>query len=82
MASRGRRWLRWVIAVVVAVAVLAVAGPYVFFHFVEGSTPAPLRLTAGATLLQAYTAFIYEGPCWPGRVQRGLAARIRAAQPV
>jgi dihydroorotate dehydrogenase len=40
------------------------------------------RLAAGATLLQAYTAFIYEGPCWPGRVQRGLAARIRAAQPV
>jgi dihydroorotate dehydrogenase len=40
------------------------------------------RLTAGATLLQAYTAFIYEGPFWPGRVQRGLAARMRAAEPV
>jgi dihydroorotate dehydrogenase len=40
------------------------------------------RLAAGATLLQAYTAFIYEGPFWPRRVQRGLAARIRAAQPV
>jgi dihydroorotate dehydrogenase len=40
------------------------------------------RLAAGATLLQAYTAFIYEGPVWPGRVQRGLAARMRAAEPV
>ena len=40
------------------------------------------RLAAGATLLQAYTAFIYEGPGWPRRVQRGLAARIRAAEAV
>src|SRR6202020_2914801 len=40
------------------------------------------RRAGGAPLLQAYTAFIYEGPCWPGRVQRGLADQIRAAQPV
>lgn len=33
------------------------------------------RLEAGATLLQAYTAFIYEGPGWPTRVQRELAGR-------
>ncbi len=33
------------------------------------------RLEAGATLLQAYTAFIYEGATWPSRVQRELAAR-------
>jgi dihydroorotate dehydrogenase len=39
------------------------------------------RLAAGATLLQAYTAFIYEGPFWPRRVQRDLASRIRAAKP-
>jgi len=30
------------------------------------------RLDAGATLLQAYTAFIYEGPIWPRRIIRGL----------
>jgi dihydroorotate dehydrogenase len=30
------------------------------------------RLDAGATLLQAYTAFVYEGPRWPSRMQRGL----------
>ncbi|HEX6247208.1 MAG TPA: quinone-dependent dihydroorotate dehydrogenase [Nocardioidaceae bacterium] len=30
------------------------------------------RLDAGADLLQAYTAFIYEGPLWPSRVQRAL----------
>ena len=31
------------------------------------------RLDAGATLLQAYTAFVYEGAGWPSRVQRELA---------
>ena len=30
------------------------------------------RLAAGATLLQGYTAFVYEGPWWPRRVVRGL----------
>ena len=30
-------------------------------------------LEAGATLVQAYTAFIYEGPALPGRVNRALA---------
>ncbi len=33
------------------------------------------RLDAGATLLQAYTAFVYEGASWPARVQRELAGR-------
>jgi dihydroorotate dehydrogenase len=33
------------------------------------------RLDAGATLLQAYTAFIYEGALWPRNVQRELALR-------
>ena len=37
------------------------------------------RLAAGATLLQAYTAFIYEGPLWPRRIYAGLAARIGAS---
>jgi dihydroorotate dehydrogenase len=30
------------------------------------------RLDAGATLLQAYTAFVYEGPRWPRRIIDGL----------
>ncbi|HEU5037154.1 MAG TPA: quinone-dependent dihydroorotate dehydrogenase [Nocardioides sp.] len=30
------------------------------------------RLDAGATLLQGYTAFIYEGPLWPRRIIRGV----------
>jgi dihydroorotate dehydrogenase len=47
------------------------------------TTPADAeaRLAAGATLLQAYTAFIYEGPLWPSRLQRGLASRLRSGKP-
>ena len=34
--------------------------------------PVTLGLDAGATLLQAYTAFVYEGALWPSRIQRDL----------
>jgi dihydroorotate dehydrogenase len=30
------------------------------------------RLDAGADLLQAYTAFVYEGPFWPRRINAAL----------
>ncbi|CAM3234102.1 quinone-dependent dihydroorotate dehydrogenase [Nocardioides dubius] len=33
------------------------------------------RVEAGATLVQGYTAFIYEGALWPRRVLKGLAGR-------
>ena len=57
MAARGpRRWLRWVIAAAVVVVVLAVAGPFIFFHFVEGNSPAPLSLKASATPSSAQSA--------------------------
>ena len=36
------------------------------------------RLRAGATLVQAYTGFIYGGPLWPRRVHAGLARRARS----
>jgi polyisoprenoid-binding protein YceI len=39
---RTGRWWRRVALGVVVVAVLAVGGPYVFFHVVEGKAPAPL----------------------------------------
>jgi len=37
------------------------------------------RLRAGATLVQAYTGFIYGGPLWPRRMHAGLARRAREA---
>ncbi|MBK9259557.1 MAG: quinone-dependent dihydroorotate dehydrogenase [Polyangiaceae bacterium] len=36
------------------------------------------RMAAGATLVQAYTAFVYEGPLFARRVHEGLASRLRA----
>ena len=33
------------------------------------------RLAAGATLVQAYTAFVYEGPRWPARLLAELRRR-------
>jgi dihydroorotate dehydrogenase len=35
------------------------------------------RLAAGATLVQAYTGFVYGGPRWPSRLNRELARRLR-----
>ncbi|GAA3091952.1 dihydroorotate dehydrogenase (quinone) [Streptosporangium carneum] len=35
------------------------------------------RLLAGATLVQGYSAFIYEGPFWAWRIHRDLARRMR-----
>ena len=35
------------------------------------------RIYAGATLVQLYTAFVYEGPLLPSRINRGLARRAK-----
>jgi len=45
---------------------------------IENADDAWERLAAGATLLQAYTAFIYAGPLWPRAVHAGLARRLPA----
>ena len=46
---------------------------------IETADDAWARIRAGATLVQAYTGFIYGGPSWPRRLQRELAAKVRAA---
>ncbi|HEY0193088.1 MAG TPA: dihydroorotate dehydrogenase (quinone), partial [Kofleriaceae bacterium] len=46
---------------------------------IETADDAWQRIRAGATLIQAYTGFIYGGPTWPRAIHRGLAARVRAA---
>jgi dihydroorotate dehydrogenase len=46
---------------------------------IETPDDAWARLQAGATLVQAYTGFIYGGPLWPRRIHAGLARRARAA---
>ena len=46
--------------------VIAVGGVQSAFDVLE-------RLRAGATLVQGYTAFVYEGPLWARSINRGLA---------
>ena len=46
---------------------------------IETGEDAWARIRAGATLVQAYTGFIYGGPAWPRRVQRDLAELVRGA---
>ena len=41
---------------------------------IETADDAWERIAAGATLVQAYTGFIYGGPRWPRRLQDHLAA--------
>ena len=42
---------------------------------IETADDAQERLAAGATLVQAYTGFVYGGPLWPRRINSALAAR-------
>jgi dihydroorotate dehydrogenase len=46
---------------------------------IETADDAWERIRAGATLVQAYTGFVYGGPLWPRRVNRGLARRVHEA---
>lgn len=55
----------------------AAVGPELCLISVGGVTTAAEvreRLDAGATLVQGYTAFLYEGPFWARAVNRGLRA--------
>ena len=45
---------------------------------IETADDAWERITAGATLLQGYTGFIYGGGLWAKHIHDGIAARLRA----
>ncbi len=45
---------------------------------IEDAHEAYRRIRAGASLVQAYTAFVYGGLLWPSRLHRDLAALLRA----
>ncbi|MFI1886458.1 quinone-dependent dihydroorotate dehydrogenase [Streptomyces jumonjinensis] len=46
---------------------------------IEDAEDAWQRILAGATLIQGYSAFIYQGPFWSRAVHKGLAARLAAS---
>ncbi|MDJ0394953.1 quinone-dependent dihydroorotate dehydrogenase [Rhodococcus sp. G-MC3] len=45
---------------------------------IETADQAWERIKAGACLVQGYTGFIYGGPFWMRRINKGIAARARA----
>jgi len=44
---------------------------------IETAEDAWERITAGASLIQGYTGFVYAGPFWARMIHRGLAQRVR-----
>ncbi|MGE6734529.1 quinone-dependent dihydroorotate dehydrogenase [Streptomyces sp. NPDC059900] len=46
---------------------------------IENAEDAWQRILAGATLVQGYSAFIYEGPFWARAIHKGLAARLNTS---
>ncbi|RII19445.1 Dihydroorotate dehydrogenase (quinone) [Streptomyces sp. YIM 130001] len=46
---------------------------------IEDAEDAWQRILAGATLVQGYSAFIYQGPFWMRSMHKGLAARLRTS---
>ncbi|MET9512296.1 quinone-dependent dihydroorotate dehydrogenase [Streptomyces flavidovirens] len=46
---------------------------------IENADDAWQRILAGATLVQGYSAFIYEGPFWARAIHQGLAERLAAS---
>ncbi len=45
---------------------------------IDSADEAWARIRAGASLVQIYTSYIYEGPMLPRRIAEGIAARMRA----
>ncbi|GAA1907881.1 quinone-dependent dihydroorotate dehydrogenase [Streptantibioticus ferralitis] len=46
---------------------------------IETADDAWERILAGASLIQGYSAFIYQGPFWCRAIHKGLAARLSAS---
>ena len=71
VAARSRELLRLIRGIVPAdFCVISVGG-------VETAEDVAARLADGATLVQGYTAFLYEGPLWARQINRGLADLTR-----
>lgn len=66
LAARSLELLRLIRSIVPAgFCVISVGG-------VSTAADVAERLAAGATLVQGYTAFLYEGPLWARRITRGI----------
>jgi polyisoprenoid-binding protein YceI len=80
---RPRHWKRWLIGGIVVVLIVVVGGPFVYFHFIEGSAPSSFKLskpkaTAAAVPL-AGTWTIASGSQAGYRVQETLFGQSHTA---
>jgi polyisoprenoid-binding protein YceI len=70
--TRPRHWLRWLLAAIAGLVVLAAAGPFAYIHFFNGTTPAALSLsptsTPGSTSAGAPAGSATAGTAAAGRV--------------
>ena len=80
--ARIRGWQRWLIVGVVVVAVLAVAGPYTYIHFIEGKAPKRLSLSSqnstGTTVDPSSAASVPLDGTW--KVTTGSQAGYRVKE--
>jgi polyisoprenoid-binding protein YceI len=67
-----RHWLRWLIAGIIVVVVLAVGGPFLYIHFFNGSTPAALTLPTASS--SASTSYSPGGPATASTAASGSLA--------
>jgi polyisoprenoid-binding protein YceI len=65
--TRSRRWVRWLLVSVAALIVAAVAGPFLYIHFFDGSTPAALSLSPSTSA--PATGSTATGSAAPGSTQ-------------
>jgi polyisoprenoid-binding protein YceI len=78
MAARSRKWVRWVVVAVVVAGTLAVAGPWVYFEYVQEDAPPRLELSpVTATTASGSTRVALAGT-W--RVGRGSRAGYRVKE--
>ena len=84
--ARIRRWQRWLIVGIAVVAALAVAGPFVYIHFIEGKAPKRLSLSStrgtATTVASGAAADIPLDGTWKVAVELLELSRIPEANDV
>jgi dihydroorotate dehydrogenase len=53
--------------------------PLISVGGIENAEDAWQRILSGASLVQAHTGFVYGGPLWPRRLNRGLVRLLAAS---
>ena len=74
-----RHWVRWLLLAIGVLVVLAVAGPFVYIHFFNGSTPAALSLSPGSSSPDASTPATAAGTATADTGASGTVAGSWAA---